>query len=90
MREAGYEYFVIDDGWMTDQRESAGHIIVNAEKFPSGMKALGDYIYGLEEIGLTGKHRMRDLWSHRDLGAFAQAYTGKGVAAHHARVLLVE
>lgn len=47
MRDAGYEYIIIDDGWMTDQRDEDGHIIVNAEKFPSGMKALGDYIHSL-------------------------------------------
>lgn len=47
MRDAGYEYIIVDDGWMTDQRDEEGHIIVNAEKFPSGMKALGDYIHSL-------------------------------------------
>ncbi len=47
MKDAGYEYIVIDDGWMTDRRDSLGHIIVNSTKFPSGMKALGDYIHGL-------------------------------------------
>ena len=39
MRDAGYEYIIIDDGWMTDQRDSNGHIIVDPVKFPSGMKA---------------------------------------------------
>uniref|UniRef100_UPI003562F042 alpha-galactosidase n=1 Tax=Mariniphaga sediminis TaxID=1628158 RepID=UPI003562F042 len=45
MRDAGYEYIIIDDGWMTDQRDSNGHIIVDPVKFPNGMKALGDYIH---------------------------------------------
>ena len=44
-KEAGYEYIVIDDGWQVD-RDAAGNIVVNAEKFPSGMKALADYVHG--------------------------------------------
>lgn len=47
MREAGYRYIIIDDGWMTDERDENGHIIVNKSKFPGGMKALGDYIHSL-------------------------------------------
>ena len=43
-----------------------------------------------EEIGLSGKRRVRDLWSHRDLGFYEDAYTGKDVVAHDARVLLVQ
>jgi alpha-galactosidase len=49
MKDAGYQYIVIDDGWMTTSRDNEGHIIVNKEKFPGGMKALADYIH---ELGL--------------------------------------
>jgi alpha-galactosidase len=45
MKEAGYQYIVIDDGWMTKQRDSSGHIIVNPEKFPNGIKAVADYVH---------------------------------------------
>ncbi len=45
MKDAGYEYIVIDDGWMTKQRDSTGHIIVNAAKFPNGIKSLADYVH---------------------------------------------
>ncbi len=44
MRDAGYKYVVIDDCWQTD-RDSAGNIIADPERFPSGMKALADYIH---------------------------------------------
>lgn len=44
MKDAGYEYIVIDDCWQTD-RDSAGNIIADPGRFPSGMKALGDYIH---------------------------------------------
>src|ERR1700736_872700 len=45
MKDAGYEYVVIDDCWQTG-RDAQGNIIVDAEKFPSGIKALADYIHG--------------------------------------------
>ncbi len=47
MREAGYRYIVIDDGWMTTRRDARGHIIVDSTKFPHGIKALADYIHSL-------------------------------------------
>ena len=40
----GYNYVNVDDGWADFFRDDNGYIIVN-EKFPSGMKALGDYIH---------------------------------------------
>lgn len=45
MKDAGYEYIVLDDCWQIG-RDKTGKIIVDAEKFPSGMKALGEYIHG--------------------------------------------
>ncbi|MFW6277600.1 MAG: glycoside hydrolase family 27 protein [Prolixibacteraceae bacterium] len=44
MKDAGYEYVVIDDCWQVD-REEDGTIIADPEKFPSGMKALADYVH---------------------------------------------
>ena len=43
-KDAGYEYIVIDDGWQID-RDSEGNIVVNKKKFPSGIKALADYVH---------------------------------------------
>ncbi len=45
MREAGYRYVVVDDCWFDPQRDAAGNLRANPAKFPSGMKALGDYIH---------------------------------------------
>lgn len=42
--DAGYEYLVIDDAWMTREREN-GKLVVDTEKFPHGMKYVGDYIH---------------------------------------------
>ena len=44
MRDAGYLYVVIDDCWQVD-RDAQGTLIADPAKFPSGMKALGDYIH---------------------------------------------
>ena len=44
MKEAGYEYVVIDDCWQ-GERDSLGFIQPNPNTFPSGMKALADYIH---------------------------------------------
>jgi alpha-galactosidase len=43
MRDAGYHYLVIDDGWQ-GKRDESGVLHPN-ERFPD-MKALGDYVHG--------------------------------------------
>jgi alpha-galactosidase len=46
MRDAGYVYLVLDDGWMAMQRDSVtGDLIADPEKFPHGMKAVADYVH---------------------------------------------
>lgn len=44
MQNAGYEYIVIDDCWQIG-RDSLGFIVADPERFPSGIKALADYIH---------------------------------------------
>lgn len=44
MKDAGYEYIVIDDCWH-GERDSLGFIHPDPDRFPSGMKALADYIH---------------------------------------------
>src|SRR6266498_2295717 len=44
MRDAGYKYVVIDDCWQVD-RDIQGNIVPDSKRFPSGMKALADYIH---------------------------------------------
>ncbi|TQM78553.1 alpha-galactosidase [Saccharothrix saharensis] len=46
MRDAGYQYVVVDDCWFDPQRDAQGNLRAHPTKFPSGMKALGDYIHG--------------------------------------------
>ncbi|MEJ2112117.1 MAG: glycoside hydrolase family 27 protein, partial [Acidobacteriota bacterium] len=47
LKDAGYVYVVLDDCWMTRQRDENGQLVADPVKFPGGMKALGDYIHGL-------------------------------------------
>ncbi len=44
MKAAGYQYLVIDDCWHSG-RDSLGFVYPDPVKFPSGMKALADYIH---------------------------------------------
>lgn len=44
LKDVGYEYIVIDDCWQIG-RDDNGYIIVDKEKFPSGIKALADYVH---------------------------------------------
>jgi alpha-galactosidase len=45
MAAAGYQYVVVDDCWMQDTRDGSGNLRARTDRFPSGMKALGDYIH---------------------------------------------
>ncbi len=45
MRDAGYTYLVLDDAWMAPERDANGCLVADPNKFPSGMKAIGDYIH---------------------------------------------
>jgi len=44
MKDAGYEYIVIDDCWQVS-RDSLGFIVADPKRFPSGIKALADYVH---------------------------------------------
>ena len=44
MRDAGYQYVNVDDCWH-GARDSLGFVHEDARRFPSGMKALADYVH---------------------------------------------
>jgi len=44
MKDAGYEYVVIDDCWQVS-RDAAGNIVVDPKNFPNGIKPLADYVH---------------------------------------------
>ncbi|MCX6997467.1 MAG: GDSL-type esterase/lipase family protein [Kiritimatiellaeota bacterium] len=46
MKDAGYQYIIIDDHWSTrGERDKDGNLQSNPQKFPAGMKALADYVH---------------------------------------------
>ena len=58
MRDVGYQYVNMDDGW-AGSRDTSGTIIPVLSKFPNGMKAVADYVhsrglkFGLYTTGST-------------------------------------
>ena len=55
MKEAGYEYVVIDEGWWLGERDAAGNIVVNPKQWPAiqpgqkdgDMASIAAYIHSL-------------------------------------------
>lgn len=60
MKDAGYVYLNLDDNWMATSRDEHGRLRADPVRFPSGMKALGDYIHskGLK-FGIYGDRGLR-------------------------------
>lgn len=47
LKNAGYEYIVIDDMWSLKERDSNGRLQPDPVKFPHGMKYIADYVHSL-------------------------------------------
>ena len=45
LKDAGYEYIVIDDCWSDKQRDSNGKLGPDHGKFPEGIKPVADYVH---------------------------------------------
>ena len=45
LKDMGYQYIILDDGWMGMHRDDQGNFVANPDKFPHGIKALADYIH---------------------------------------------
>lgn len=45
LRDAGYVYLTLDDCWADWQRDNQGDLHADPERFPSGIKALADYLH---------------------------------------------
>lgn len=41
---AGYEYINVDDCWLAKNRDASGRLQADPERFPSGIKALSQYV----------------------------------------------
>lgn len=47
LRDAGYQYLIVDDGWQNSSRAADGRQQANTTRFPDGMLALGERLHGL-------------------------------------------
>lgn len=45
LKDAGYNYIVIDDIWQGGRDSTTGLLYPDAKRFPSGIKALADYVH---------------------------------------------
>ena len=45
LKDAGYNYVVIDDIWALKERDADGKMVPDPEKFPHGMKYIADYLH---------------------------------------------
>ena len=43
-KDVGYEYIIIDDCWLDHERDENGKLKPDPKRFPSGIKALADYV----------------------------------------------
>jgi len=46
LRDAGYNYVNIDDCWALPNRDGGGNLVPDPARFPSGIKAVADYVHG--------------------------------------------
>ena len=60
----GYVHVNVDEGWLKGRDSKTGEIVADPKKFPSGMKALGEHIHGLEVPG-KGKVMKYGLYTCR-------------------------
>lgn len=60
-----HSYVNVDEGWLKGRDNATGEIISDDVKFPSGMKALGDWIHSQEIPGSGGKHLLYGLYTSR-------------------------
>jgi hypothetical protein len=72
-KDAGYQYILIDDGWQV-KRDGQGNILANRDKFPSGIKALADYVHS-DPAGTAAQSRTRRAFSLRTTSALPRSST---------------
>jgi len=78
MRDAGYVYVGLDDGWQAPgaKFDEQGYPLWDTKKFPSGMKALGDYLHAK---GLKYGIYSRAGWVKGHETQFAERFAEWGV-----------
>ncbi|HUJ10249.1 MAG TPA: NPCBM/NEW2 domain-containing protein [Verrucomicrobiae bacterium] len=47
MKDAGYQYVIVDDCWALTSRDANGNVVPDPNLFPDGIKPVADYIHSL-------------------------------------------
>ena len=47
MKDAGYQYVIVDDCWALTSRDANGNVVPDPDLFPNGIKPVADYIHSL-------------------------------------------
>jgi alpha-galactosidase len=47
MRDVGYRYVVVDDGWMAPERDRHGDLVPDPSRFPRGIAAVAERVHAL-------------------------------------------
>jgi len=83
MRDAGYTYLVLDDGWMAPERDGNERLVADPNKFPNGMKDIGDYIhskglkYGIyQDRGVMTCQQLPGSFEHEKIDMYTFASWG--------------
>ena len=88
LKDAGYIYLNLDDNWMDTKRDANGNLTHNPTTFPSGMKAIADYVHkkGLK-FGLYGDrgkrtcHHYNSNWTSESGSYMKEEQDAKQLAA---------
>lgn len=73
----GYRYVVVDDCWQAPQRDANGSLVANPVTFPSGLKALVDYVH---ERGL--KFGLYLVPGSKTCAMIWDGYQAEGIGSH--------
>ena len=60
-QDAGYTYINIDDCWLEHERDRYGRLQPDQERFPSGIKALADYVRNSTKIKMEPSTQNYDV-----------------------------
>ncbi|KAJ8113972.1 hypothetical protein OPT61_g4032 [Boeremia exigua] len=83
LRDAGFSYLVIDDGWQASTRDANGRQQANATLFPEGIAGIADYVHdqGLKlgiysDAGIYTCGFQPGSWGYEELDAATYAEWG--------------
>lgn len=65
-KDVGYQYVSIDDCWLAKERDINGRLQPDKSRFPSGIKALADYVSISATMLVFVTHPLEHFRTYRD------------------------